>query len=493
MSQLSCTKFLAEKIQQLKIAVIGDVMLDRYFYGDVKRISPEAPVPVNKVTRITSVLGGAANVAANLAHLECKVYVGGVTGDDENRRLLEGMMAEAGIDYSGLIKSDKRATITKMRILGAKQQMLRLDFEEVGDMSEDETERLSAWLLSLIDSGLDGIAISDYAKGVCSHNFLQWVIATAEQHNIPVLVDPKGTDWTKYSGCTFITPNLKEMCEAAHETVSNDDEPVLRLARDAAKTYNIKNVVVTRSEKGMTLAGQNGLVINAPATALDVFDVSGAGDTVAATLLAGAAGGLDLSDTVYMANRAAGIVVGKVGTYPVHRDELLKDLLAEQRKDGYGYRTLSWQEIESLANTWRACGEKIVFTNGCFDILHVGHVSYLEQAARLGKHLIVGLNTDASVKRLKGATRPLNHELDRARVLSALACVDAVVLFGEDTPTELIKKIRPDILVKGGDYKPEEVAGREYAGEVQIIKFEDGYSTTGLLEKVAQLVKEGKL
>ena len=493
MSQLSCTNFLAEKIQQLKIAVIGDVMLDRYFYGEVKRISPEAPVPVNKVTRITSVLGGAANVAANLAHLDCKVYVGGVTGDDENRHLLEKMMAEAGIDYSGLIKSDKRATITKMRILGAKQQMLRLDFEEVGDMSEDETERLSAWLLGLIDSGLNGIAISDYAKGVCSHNFLQWVIATAEQYNIPVLVDPKGADWTKYSGCTFITPNLKEMCEAAHETVPNEDEPVLRLARDAAKTYNIKNVVVTRSEKGMTLAGQNGLVINAPATALDVFDVSGAGDTVAATLLAGAAGGLDLSDAVYMANRAAGIVVGKVGTYPVHRDELLKDLLAEQRKDGYGYRTLSWQEIESLANTWRACGEKIVFTNGCFDILHVGHVSYLEQAARLGKHLIVGLNTDASVKRLKGATRPLNHELDRARVLSALACVDAVVLFGEDTPTELIKKIRPDILVKGGDYKPEEVAGREYAGEVQIIKFEDGYSTTGLLEKVAQLVKEGKL
>lgn len=493
MSQLSCTKFLAEKIQQLKIAVIGDVMLDRYFYGDVKRISPEAPVPVNKVTRITSVLGGAANVAANLAHLECKVYVGGVTGDDENRRLLEGMMAEAGIDYSGLIKSDKRSTITKMRILGAKQQMLRLDFEEVGDLFEDETERFSEWLLNLIDSGLDGIAVSDYAKGVCSHNFLQWVIKTAGEHKVPVLVDPKGADWTKYSGCDFITPNLKEMCEAAHETVPNEDEPVLRLARAAAAQYDIKNVVVTRSEKGMTLAGRDGLIINAPATALDVFDVSGAGDTVAATLLAGAAGGLALEDAVYMANRAAGIVVGKVGTYPVHRDELLKDLLAEQRKDGYGYRTLSWQEIESLANTWRACGEKIVFTNGCFDILHVGHVSYLEQAARLGRHLIVGLNTDASVKRLKGATRPLNHELDRARVLAALACVDAVVLFDEDTPTELVKKIRPDILVKGGDYKPEEVAGREYAGEVQIIKFEDGYSTTGLLEKVAQLVKEGKL
>ena len=185
--------------------------------------------------------------------------------------------------------------------------------------------------------------------------------------------------------------------------------------------------------------------------------------------------------------------MAKVGTYPVHRDELLKDLLPEERKQGRGYRTLSWQEIASLAATWRACGEKIVFTNGCFDILHVGHVTYLEKARNLGKHLIVGLNTDASVRRLKGETRPLVHELDRARVLAALACVDAVVLFDQDTPTELIEKIRPDILVKGGDYKPEEVAGREYAGEVRIIEFEDGYSTTGVVEKIAKMVKEGKL
>ena len=196
---------------------------------------------------------------------------------------------------------------------------------------------------------------------------------------------------------------------------------------------------------------------------------------------------------VFMANRAAGIVVAKVGTYPVHREELLKDLLTEERKQGRGYRTLSWSEIESLAKTWRSCGEKIVFTNGCFDILHVGHVSYLEKAARLGRHLVVGLNSDTSVRKLKGDVRPLVHELDRARVLAALACVDAVVLFEQDTPTELIEKIRPDILVKGGDYKPEEVAGREYAGEVRIIDFEDGYSTTGIVEQIAQFVKEGKL
>lgn len=489
---LAVTTFLAEKIQKLKIAVIGDVMLDRYFYGEVKRISPEAPVPVTKINNIKSVLGGAANVAANLAHLDCQVYMGGVTGDDDNRVLLEKLMDDAGIDHSGLVRSANRKTITKLRVLGGSQQMLRLDFEETGDLMPNEITQLSQWLEGLLDKGLDGIIVSDYAKGVCSDNFCQWVIKQGNAYNIPVLIDPKGADWTKYSGCDFITPNLKEMCEAAGCQRDNEDDAVVEMARVARDKFQIKNVVVTRSERGMTLVNDRE-VLHSPATAIEVFDVSGAGDTVAATLLAGAAGKLSMDDAVYMANRAAGIVVAKVGTYPVHRDELLKDLLTEERKQGRGYRTLSWQEISSLAATWKACGEKIVFTNGCFDILHVGHVTYLEKARNLGKHLIVGLNTDASVRRLKGATRPLVHELDRARVLAALACVDAVVLFDQDTPTELIEKIRPDILVKGGDYKPEEVAGREYAGEVKIIDFEDGYSTTGVVEKIAQMVKEGKL
>lgn len=492
MAELAVTAFLAEKIHNLKIAVIGDVMLDRYFYGEVKRISPEAPVPVTKINNINSVLGGAANVAANLAHLDCKVYMGGVTGDDENRVLLQQMMEEAGIDHSGLVKSSSRKTITKMRVLGGNQQMLRLDFEETGDLFPEEIKELSSWLENLLDEGLDGIIVSDYAKGVCSDSFCQWVIKQGKAYDIPVLIDPKGADWSKYTGCDFITPNLKEMCEAAGCEKDNDDAAVVEMAQTARQKFRIKNVVVTRSEKGMTLVNEQE-VLHSPAAAREVFDVSGAGDTVAASLLAAAAGGLKLADAVYMANRAAGIVVGKVGTYPVHRDELLKDLLTEERKQGRGYRTLSWQEIASLAATWKACGEKVVFTNGCFDILHVGHVTYLEKAARLGKHLIVGLNTDASVRRLKGETRPLVHELDRARVLAALACVDAVVLFDEDTPAELIKRIQPDILVKGGDYKPEQVVGREDAGEVQIIDFEDGYSTTGVVEKIAQMVKEGKI
>lgn len=492
MADLAVTGFLTENIQKLRIAVIGDVMLDRYFYGEVKRISPEAPVPVTKINKMKSVLGGAANVAANLAHLECHVYMGGVAGDDDNRHLLEKLMEDAGIDHSGLIPSSRRSTITKLRVLGGQQQMLRLDFEETGDLYPDETVKLKEWLELLLDNGLDGIVISDYAKGVCSDSFCQWVIAQGHAYDIPVLVDPKGADWSKYQGCDFITPNLKEMCEAAGCVRENEDAAVVEMARSAKAKFNIKNVVVTRSEKGMTLVNDQE-VLHCPATAIEVFDVSGAGDTAAAVLLAGAAGGLALDDAVYMANRAAGIVVARVGTYPVHRDELLKDILTEERCHGRGYRTLSWQEITSLAATWKACGEKIVFTNGCFDLLHVGHVTYLEKARSLGRHLIVGLNTDASVRRLKGETRPLVHELDRARVLAALACVDAVVLFDQDTPAELIEKIRPDILVKGGDYKPEEVAGREYAGEVKIIDFEEGYSTTGIVEKIAAMVKEGKL
>lgn len=492
MKKLALTTFLTKEIQKLRIAVIGDVMLDRYFWGEVKRISPEAPVPVTRIKDMKSTLGGAANVAANLAGLGCRVFMGGVTGDDDNRQILEQIMKDAGIDCKGLVKSKNRCTITKLRVLGGSQQMLRLDFEEPGDLTDKETLTMDKWLQGLLAKGLDGIVVSDYAKGVCSAAFVQKVIALAKTKKIPVLVDPKGSDWEKYRGCDYITPNVKEMNEAVGEDSPNEDGEIVRMARLAARKFSIKNVVVTRSEKGMTLVNAKE-VLHSPATAMEVFDVSGAGDTAAATLIAAVAGGLKVEDAIYMANRASGIVVAKVGTYPVHRGELLKDVLEEERKEGRGYRTLSWEEIGELAATWRACGETIVFTNGCFDLLHVGHVTYLEKARSLGKHLIVGLNSDSSVSRLKGPTRPLTREADRARVLAALGCVDAVVLFEQDTPTELIKLIRPDILVKGGDYKANEVAGRQYAGRVEILNYEEGYSTTGLVEKVAKLAKEGKI
>ena len=492
MADIAVTNFLTKEIQKLKIAVIGDVMLDRYFKGEVQRISPEAPVPVNRIKNVRSVLGGAANVAANLAGLQCSVYIGGVTGNDENRELLEKLLKEQKINCSGLFKSKNRKTITKMRVIGGAQQMLRMDFEETGELFASETDALKKWFGNLIKKGLDGVVISDYAKGVCAEKFIQWIIATAHKAKISVLIDPKGNDWKKYRGCDFITPNLKEINEVLGTNYANVDQDVVAMAKQVEKKYDIKNVVVTRSEKGITLVNKQ-KIIHSPATAMEVFDVSGAGDTVAATLLAMVSGGLTVEQAVFAANRAAGIVVSKVGTYPIHRDELLQNVLEEERKDGKGYRTLTWDEIANLSATWHACGETIVFTNGCFDLLHVGHVTYLEKAKALGKHLIIGLNSDKSVKKLKGPTRPLVHEIDRARVLASLGCVDAVVLFGQDTPTELVKLIRPDILVKGGDYKASEVAGRQYAKKVEIIKFEKGYSTTGVVNKIVKLVKEGKL
>ena len=492
MNSQSVIELLTEKITHLRIAVIGDVMLDRYAYGEVRRISPEAPVPVTRVKRLTSVLGGAGNVAANLAGLGVQVYVAGMTGEDDHRRVLEKKLRELGVDYSGLIASPKRSTITKMRIIGARQQMLRLDFEEPGDLLPDEEQALLQWLRKHLDEGLDGIVLSDYAKGTCSDRFCQMVITQARAAHVPVLVDPKGSDWAKYRGCDLITPNVKEMCEAAGKVVPNVTPALVELAQQARETFDIRYVVVTRSEKGVTLVGKDDVITKA-ATAQEVFDVSGAGDTVASVLLAAISGKLSLADALELSNKAAGIVVSKVGTYPVHKEELLREILADSQPESFDYRSMTWDELARLTRTWQQAGETVVFTNGCFDILHAGHVQYLQQAAQLGNHLIIGVNTDDSVRRLKGQTRPFNHETDRARLLASLRDVDAVALFGEDTPTELIKKIRPDILVKGGDYKKEEVAGREYARTVEILPFKEGYSTTGLVEKIVTLVKEGKL
>ncbi len=492
MNSQSVIELLTEKITHLRIAVIGDVMLDRYAYGEVRRISPEAPVPVTRVKRLTSVLGGAGNVAANLAGLGVQVYVAGMTGEDDHRRVLEKKLRELGVDYSGLIASPKRSTITKMRIIGARQQMLRLDFEEPGDLLPDEEQALLQWLRKHLDEGLDGIVLSDYAKGTCSDRFCQMVITQARAAHVPVLVDPKGSDWAKYRGCDLITPNVKEMCEAAGKVVPNVTPALVELAQQARETFDIRYVVVTRSEKGVTLVGKDDVITKA-ATAQEVFDVSGAGDTVASVLLAAISGKLSLADALELSNKAAGIVVSKVGTYPVHKEELLREILADSQPESFDYRPMTWDEMARLTRTWQQAGETVVFTNGCFDILHAGHVQYLQQAAQLGNHLIIGVNTDDSVRRLKGQTRPFNHETDRARLLASLRDVDAVALFGEDTPTELIKKIRPDILVKGGDYKKEEVAGREYARMVEILPFKEGYSTTGLVEKIVTLVKEGKL
>lgn len=476
--------FLTKRSDKLRIAVIGDVMLDSYYFGEVKRISPEAPVPVNRVLREKYNLGGAANVAHNLALLNAQVFIGGVIGSDDNKNRLLKLMQDVNINTSGLCESVERKTITKLRILGSHQQMLRLDFEDISVLTDHEENYLQKWLHGLLSSGLDGIIISDYAKGICTADFCQWVIKHAKEKNIPVLVDPKGFHWEKYQGADFITPNVKEMGEAVSIDLANLDENVISAAREALTKYNLQNIIVTRSEKGITgISKENTWHIGA--TAREVFDVSGAGDTVAATLLMGIAGNINLVAATKLANLAAGIVVSKVGTVPINNLELVEAVLLSAGKDRVtADKVVSIEEAAATIKIWQKQERTVVFTNGCFDLLHVGHVDYLESAKALGDYLVIGLNADVSVRKLKGESRPLLDEDARARLLAALGFVDLVVLFSEDTPTELLSVLQPNILVKGGDYRSDEVAGREYCQEVKILQFTEGYSTSNIVKKI---------
>ena len=493
MIKKTINKFLHDSLPNLRIAVIGDLMVDRYVFGDVSRISPEAPVPVNRVKQMKEVLGGAANVAANLANLDVHVYVGGVAGQDTHGNLLQDLLDSNGIDKSGVVISRDRSTITKMRILGDRQQMMRLDFETVRDVEQQEEEELISWLDSLCQKGLDGIVISDYGKGVCTDSILEKIFNLANCYKIPTIVDPKGSQWEKYNGATYITPNVKELSERVGYSITNDDDKIVTAAKEVLATNNIQYIIATRSEKGISIIARDGRIWHNPATQQDVFDVSGAGDTVVATMICSIAANLSMRTALHVANGAAGIVVSKVGTYPIHRQELI-DLWMSLQEGKYVEKSVySWKEMKSIVQQWQDRGDIVVFTNGCFDILHRGHITYLQEAAQLGDRLIIGLNSDASVRRLKGETRPLVEGEDRAYLLSALGCVDGVVLFDEDTPFQLLETIRPNILVKGGDYKVDEVIGREFVDSVQILSFKDGYSTTNVVNKIANLVKDNKL
>ena len=486
-------KFLHDSLPNLRIAVIGDLMVDRYVFGDVSRISPEAPVPVNRVKQMKEVLGGAANVAANLANLDVHVYVGGVAGQDTHGNLLQDLLDSNGIDKSGVVISRDRSTITKMRILGDRQQMMRLDFETVRDVEQQEEEELISWLDSLCQKGLDGIVISDYGKGVCTDSILEKIFNLANCYKIPTIVDPKGSQWEKYNGATYITPNVKELSERVGYSITNDDDKIVAAAKEVLATNNIQYIIATRSEKGISVIARDGRIWHNPATQQDVFDVSGAGDTVVATMICSIAANLSMRTALHVANGAAGIVVSKVGTYPIHRQELIELWMSLQEGKYVEKSVYSWEEMKSIVQQWQDRGDIVVFNNGCFDILHRGHITYLQEAAQLGDRLIIGLNSNDSVRRLKGETRPLVDEEDRAYLLSALGCVDGVVLFDEDTPSQLLEIIRPNILVKGGDYKVDDVVGREFVDSVQILSFKDGYSTTNVVKKIANLVKEYKL
>ncbi len=481
----SILNLLEGGFSQLKILVVGDIMLDRYIHGDVERISPEAPVPVLRHARRYERAGGAANVAMNLAGLGCQTFLSGFWGADAEQAELAALLDRAGIDTVGVVSSSL-PTISKTRIVGRTQQLLRLDIESRDNPPAIEAQRLQQRAADLV-AKVHAVILSDYAKGALSTALCEAVIRAAHTSGIPVLADPKTPDFSKYTGATTVCPNLGELAAATGIEAHHTDE-LLAAGQALVAEHDLKFLTVTMSEKGISVLrkGTNG-IFHSPARAREVFDVSGAGDTVIATLAAGLAAGLQIETAVELANLAAGIVVGKVGTVPIARHELVAALTPSTTLAA-GEKILDLDRIKLRVAEWRASGETIVFTNGCFDLLHVGHITLLEDCRRFGSKLVLGLNADASVCRLKGPARPIVSERERARVMAALAAVDAVVLFEEDTPLELIRALKPNVLVKGGDYTIETVVGHEdvlaYGGRVEIVPIVEGFSTTNIVKKL---------
>ena len=479
-------------IEGRKIMVVGDLMLDTFVYGDVERISPESPVPVLAISREDTMLGGAGNVVSSLVALKAKVMLFSVVGDDARGEQVLSIAKKAGIDASGVMIDATRPTILKTRYLARSQQVLRTDIEKTHDIDAG----LEGKIITIIQKSLkqvQGIVLSDYGKGVLTKSLLQKTIQMANAAGIPVLVDPKGSNFSIYSGADFVTPNRKELGEAAGVKTPRSDEEIIMAAKKIIRDCGIKTVVATRSEDGMSIVPSVGETLHLKAQAREVFDVSGAGDTVIATLAAALAAGANIIDAAGLANVAGGIAVSKVGTTPVRTDEILSVLEGQEESVSLQAPLADWTKAGEQIRKWKAQGLKVGMTCGCFDIIHYGHVNYLNEARRKCDRLIVAINHDASVKILKGPTRPVNSEQARAGVLGALASVDMVVMFGassagaDNTPVELVGVLKPDIFFKGGDYTvdqlPEAKPILAYGGEVSIMKMHEGYSTTSIIEK----------
>ena len=466
--------------RHVPVLVVGDVMLDQYVWGEVDRVSPEAPVPVVRALLRDEKPGGAANVAMNLAMLGASVTLIGFAGNDREAAALRAQLAEQGIKPH-LISVPRASTTTKLRILSGHQQMMRLDSESSESISSEEyCQLISRALAELGDCAV--VILSDYAKGALTEEVCQTVIGEARLRKIPVMVDPKNRNFVRYRGATAICPNRKELAAAVGETVA-DTDCLLKKGQKLISELGVEFMAVTLGEKGIAVLREDSWQ-HAPAITRQVFDVSGAGDTVIAVLALALACGLSAETAARVANVAAGIVVAKVGTVPVSKEELL-GALSENLPPQIDGKVLQLDQLITSVAAWRFLGHSIVFTNGCFDLLHVGHIRLLEEARRKGDHLIVALNSDASVRGLKGSGRPIVGECERAQVLAALTAVDAVVIFAEHTPLRLIEAIRPDVLVKGGDYTEDTVVGaqevRAWGGRLELIPLVKGVSSTRLI------------
>ncbi len=465
--------------QEARVLVVGDVMLDRYYHGSANRISPEAPVPVVRVSNQEDRPGGAGNVALNIAALGGAATLVGVVGTDATAEDLGARLSAAGVRCEFLVSQDK-PTITKLRVISQHQQLLRMDFEQPFD-AQDVAD-LQPRFESVLESA-QVVIVSDYAKGALQD--VPAIIRAARAAGKPVIVDPKGSDFEKYRGATLITPNLHEFetvvghCSTEQELITKGLALMTELALEA--------ILITRGESGMTLLRPNKAELHLPARAQEVFDVTGAGDTVISVLAASLAAGEDFAEATALANLAASLAVGKLGTAAISGPELRRAVHSDSAS---GRGVMSAEQLRSAVEEAKAHGERIVFTNGCFDIIHAGHVGYLAEARKLGDRLVVAINDDASVTRLKGAGRPINPVERRLAVLAGLEAVDWVVSFSEDTPEALLHEIKPDVLVKGGDYSIEQVVGGEfvlsYGGEVRSLDFLDDCSTSAIVEKMRE-------
>ena len=474
-----------DRLADSRVLCIGDVMLDRFVYGAVERISPEAPIPVVRIERETAMLGGAGNVVANLTALGARPVFLSVVGDDaQGREVGELIAAQPGTEPALLVEPGRQTTI-KTRYFAAAQQLLRADKETTAPLTDIRRTQVIERAGRLMPE-VSVVVLSDYGKGLLEPDVAQAVIKAAKLAGKPVIVDPKGADYALYAGATLVTPNRKELKEATRMPVDSDDE-IVAAARSLIDAHDFAAVLATRSQDGMTLVAADGTVHHLPAQAREVFDVSGAGDTVVATLAAALGGGVPMLDAAKLANVAASIVVGKVGTAATTIKEMTHALHQEDLAHSE-QKIVSLEEALERLEKWRREGRKVGFTNGCFDLLHPGHISLLRQARGQCDRLVVGLNSDASVSRLKGPTRPVQTEMARATVLASLETVNLVVIFGEDTPLKLIEALRPDVLVKGQDYTVETVVGAEmvqsYGGRVFLANLEDGFSTTNTIRKM---------
>ena len=477
------------KKNKTRVLVVGDIMLDEYVWGKVDRISPEAPVQIIKVDSRNYVLGGAANVAHNLADMGATVEICSVIGDDDNGKILNRLISGTGIKSSGIFHESGRKTTLKTRVIAHSQQVVRVDEETAIPVKKEVREKVLSYIGKKVKL-FDGVILSDYAKGFLTEDFIASLMKLCKKAKKIVIADPKGINYSKYCGATIITPNLKELEIASgiklDSSLKEVNENEIRQASEKLmKETNCSTIIVTRGKDGMSVCRHGKNTVHIKAEAKEVYDVSGAGDTAIAALGLALFSGFDEVIGARLANIAAGIVVGKIGTATASKEEILKKI-----DDNFSLtdKFLTSKQLPLVVSRLKANNKKIVFTNGCFDLLHIGHIFLLQKAKSFGDVLIVGLNSDESIRNLKGDKRPLISEKERALVLSALNCVDYIVIFSEETPLELINEIKPDVLVKGGDYKRHEVVGHKevesYGGRVELIPFFQGTSTTGLIEKI---------